>query len=770
MRPLLARLSSFSLLAAALAAQGEAALEAREAELTRAAVTGLHEAADAFAAQKQHARALGLRRVIWMDYDDGDARAREKTGFVQVGRSWRFDEDALVLDRDLAAKKSKLRKVERALEKLLKQLVGEHRALAESWTAEEAPARAARHWRRVLAMAPGDPTASAALAIQEFEGFAGTADELRMLRRGRALHLASDWLNRAEFGVEQRPDARLPLLEAAGLPHAAARSEHFHVWGTLPLETLTQLAQDCERSLLLFRTWFGVSTGEVLTPRRVRDLVFVQDQSQYAATMEVCRGAFSADRFAFLRDEVDMCFLEHGGASLRVYKGDLGLAVNRDNAVRGVMQDAIGPKADGLWEGVGHAACGFLFNQTLCFLQEQLKERTSAGHTRRRLAPDMDTWRKIAAESAWSKSDTRTSELVLIQAARFTNEQRVKAWAVAHYLAHWRPELLLELDASKGAGVRAAPDVEAEFLRRTQVALPRIDEDWRAFWGRGDALRAAMRRDPLPNKKSKERAAIERSRALVDALNRARAAAHVGPLGYYLDASPDFVAARRYEKALDKAEKEQTKRERKAKAGREVEPVELPTPPAALGETVLWSRAADAATAIAAWLARPAARDRMLAPGRDLVAVPSDRGGFLLGLALPAERPRRGAPLHWPRDGQAGVDGAVAVAALDPRSKAALAAAGVDAEQVVGPALSLHFCREVREVFRSSITCEAFVGGAPIDGVLVDYSEDAAGCFAFWPLAPLSSGAQVEVRWQVPTTLLQGGGVGSVAFRVRDGG
>src|SRR5690606_29809519 len=106
----------------------------------------------------------------------------------------------------------------------------------------------------------------------------------------------------------------------------------------------------------------------------------------------------------------DMCFLEHGGEPLRVHKGALGLAVCRDQAVRGVMQDAAGIKTDGLWEGLGHAACGFLFGQTLCFMEEQLTEVTAASHSTRRLAPDLETWMKIATESAWSKSDTRTSE------------------------------------------------------------------------------------------------------------------------------------------------------------------------------------------------------------------------------------------------------------------------------------------------------------------------------------------------------------------------
>lgn len=708
-----------------LAAQDRATLPVREDELARCAVAELHRIADALQAEKQHLRALELRREIWMDYDGDDERARRRTGFVKVGSLWRRDPDALLLDRNLKGKASRIRRIDRDWQKVARQLVTEHRALAEAWTRLGEPQRAAKHWRRVLRFRPGDRAATEALAIREFEGFAGTAHELRMLRRGRAIHLACDWLRRTQFPVQELTGRRLPLLEAAGLPHQGVQSEFFKVWGTLPVESLTTIAMDCERALLLVQTLLGVSTGEVFHPKRIRNLVFVGGQGEYAAVIDVCKSQFTPDRLAFLRDVVDMCFLQHGGESLRVHKSDLGMDVCRDIAVRGVVQDALGVDTEGLWEGVGHMACGFLFGRSLTFLQEQLHERTSAGHTPTRLAPDLEVWMQIAQESAWAKSDTRTSELVLLKAAKFTSEQRVKAWAICHYLAHWRPELILELDACAIEGVRTPPDVEAEFLRRVGYALPKIDQDWRTFWSRGAELRAAMVRDPLPNQKSKQRKAIERSRALVDALNAARAAARVGPVGYYLDASPDFFAVRRYEKELARARKEQAKRDRLAKKGRKVEPVEFPALPPAVGVTVLWSPLDTPAEAVRSWFADPRQRDRLLAPGRDLVAVPSDAGGFLLGIAMPAASTVRGDPLAWPRDGQTDVP------ALPP---------------------SLHFAREMKPAELQQVGCQVFAGNLPVDGELVHHPD--LGCVAFVPQKPLPGGQRIEVRWLVPQALL----------------
>lgn len=774
MRPLAYSLLAFAGILACLPAQDAAALAKRDAELTQEAVAALHEIADALQAQKQHLRALEIRRTIWMDYDPEDKRAREKTGFVQVGAAWRVDADALVLDRDLKGKRSKISRIDRDLKKLTKDLLKEHRALAAGWGKVGDKARAARHWRRILQLVPGDEEAAKALAMREFEGFSGTDHELRMLRRGRAIHLACDWLNRFEFPVVDLKKQRLPLLEAAGLGHSGVQSEHFRVWGSIAAPDLETIARDCERALLLAHTLFGVSSGEIFRPKRLRNYVFVKDQGEYAAMLEVCRNQFSEDRFVFLRDSVDMCFLNHGGEALRVHKSDLGLPVCRDQAVRGVMQDAAGVRADGLWEGLGHAACGFLFGQTLCFMEEQLQAVTAASHTKRRLAPDLETWMKIATESAWSKSDTRSSEIVLLQAARFTNEQRVKSWAICHYFAHWRPHYIVELDQSKTDQIRTPPDIEKEFLRRTGYELPRIDSEWRSFWARGAKLRAAMTRDPLPNKKAKNRKAVEASRDLVDAINGVRAEARVGPLGWYLDASPDFAAVRKYEKDLLRAEKELKKRIKAAK-GKKYEPVEFPTLPAAVGKTVLWSRSVDPVATVAAWLDNPVYRDALLAPGRDLVSVPSDKGGLLVGIGYPAQATERGEPLVWPRQGQKAVVGQIKVADLDPRARAAVEKAGIAADAVVGMPLSLHFARKLDDKVMARIGCRLFERNRPIEGVIVRYQEAGPegsskvdGLVVCIPKEPLQAGKQIEARWEVPPEVLgKDVQIAPTAFEVR---
>ncbi|MCA8966781.1 MAG: hypothetical protein KDC48_18010, partial [Planctomycetes bacterium] len=414
-----------ALLAATSVAQDAAELAARDAALRKKMVAQLHELADAFQGQKQHGRAYALRRELLLDYDEDDAIARDKCGFTKVGSLWRADASKLVLEKDLTGDKKVLKKLEPRLVALRKEQLAEHRALAEGWQKAGEAARAMVHWRKVLELSPGDKKAAEVLATQRFGGFVGTDDELTMLRRAWTIRGAVEWLLRKEFAVEPIKGEE-PLLAKAGLPHMGVRSEHFAVWGTLPEAQLRLVAVFAERSYLLCHTLLGTSEGDTFHPVRMRDLVFVSNDADYVKVLDLCADQFDAGRLAFLKQYVDMAFVKSGGRDVRFVKTNGGDAEALDQAVRGVAQDALGILTDGLWEGVGHAMCGFFFGRTLTFLLEQQDAKTVASFTQKPLVPDMAVWKQIAEQSAWAKSDSRTSELVLISAARFTTEQRVK--------------------------------------------------------------------------------------------------------------------------------------------------------------------------------------------------------------------------------------------------------------------------------------------------------------------------------------------------------
>jgi tetratricopeptide (TPR) repeat protein len=736
----------------AVVAQDPAPLVEREKALTEKAVTGLHAIADALATAKQHQRALELRREIFLEYAENDEKARDKCGFIRVGETWRKDNAHLVLDKNLKGDAKVLRKIDQDLATLCKALLTEHRSLAEAWTAAGNPAKARHHWERVLRFQPGDKAATAALAIGQFEGFGGTPPELAMLRRARAIRGAVDWLNRKQFEVKMIEGRKHGLLEAAKLAHEGARSEHFEVWGTLPPSLLQTIAQDAERSLLLCRTLFGTSSGQPFEPKRLQNFICVQDPAAYATVLDLCAAQFDAERLAFLKKDVAQAFVEYGNATWRLHKADLGEAVERDRAVRGVAQDAVGAMTDGLWEGVGHMSCCLLFSRTLTFLLEQQHERTVAQWTQRPLLPDLAVWQQIAEESAMAKSDTRTSQLVLISAARFSTEQRVKAWAICDYMMLTRPELLLELDSSQTKEIHTPPDVEVEFKKRTKVDLPTLDLEWRDYWAKDAALRKAMAADPIGDEKAPDRAQRLRARSLVDAVNDARTAAQRGPVGFYVATGPEVEAVAKYGTQLAKAEAENAKSPKVA--------APLPTAPATVGRSLFWSRSPDPAAAVAEWMMQPSLRDALLDPGRDLCGAPAAATNWVLDVALPAEATKTGPPLCWPRDKQTAVAGTAVVSDLGPRAAAALAEKGKQPTDEVGMPLTLHFGRSMKAAELARITCRVYAGSHNAEGVLVVYEgpetdpDTAAGCVAFVPLQPLGAGKEVDAEWTFPKGLL----------------
>ncbi|MBL9079372.1 MAG: hypothetical protein JNL08_17860 [Planctomycetes bacterium] len=744
-------LGTVALGCAVVVAQDAAPLLAREQQLKQRAVAGLNEAADAMAAQQQHRRALELRREVLIEYDTDDPVARERCGFVAAAGGWQRDERKLVLDRDLSGDKRAVKKVEQKLDALGRDLLKEHRALAEAFAKLPDPDRAAHHWRRVLRWSPDDRTALAALAQSTFEGFRGDARQMALLRRARTIRGAVDWLLRTPFQVDVVAGATHPLLTAAGLQHTGVRSRHFQVFGTLPSAQMAEIAQFAERALWLTHTLFGTSDGDVFRPIKHRDFLFVATSEAYNAVLDHCKTQFDADRLAFLKSEmIDQAFVEDRGVLWRLYRATKGRDIDLDQTVRAVVQDASGIDTDGLYEGIGHAACGFLFGRTMTFLLEQKKERTSASAAESLLSPDFATWRQIAEQSAWSRTDSRTSELVLLSAARFSNEQRVKAWAIGDYLLHWRPEWLRELDRCRGNAVRTPPEVEAEFQRRTAYELPRIDSEWRDFWVRERELRDAMAKDPIAGDKGPD-PARQRARSLVDAVNAERVAAGRGPVGFYTADNGETRAVRSWSAELAKAE---ARRKKKPS-----EDVPLPVPPAALGTTVAWSRAKEATAAVAAWLAVPSLRDALLHPGRGLCgAALGDE--WLLDLGELAQPTRTGLPTVWPAADQTGVPGDVAVSGLDARAQSAVVAAGRAVTDRVGMPLTLHFAREVPRATLAAVRCRVFDGNLPIDGALAVYAADDTahercdGLVAFVPLQPLPSGHRLEVRWELPAELL----------------
>ena len=737
---------------AAVFAQQPTDPQALEAALHARAVAVYNAAADAVDEQKQWARALELRRELLAEYDPDDAHAREKCGFVKVGANWQRDADKLVMETNGSGDKRALQKMEKQWQKDLQELIQLHEQLAKAWGAAGNKTKAARHLQRLLHFRPGDAALIGALQLHDFEDFLGSERDLLLLRRSRLCRFAVDYLKQLDVPVQRLDGEQLPLLQRAKVTHIGVQSQHFTVWGSLPEAQLLQAAQYAERSLLLARALFAVCDGARFQPAQVRDIVYVPDQASYSAVLHACQDQFDAERLQFLEGQVDLFYPQDGERTLRCYKAVHGLPEVLDLAVRGVVQDALGVSTDGMWEGTGHAFCGLFFDQTLAFMVEQQAAHTVTQWHKKPLRPDMKVWREIAAETAWGRGDTPTAQLVLLQAARFTNEERVKAWSMVDWFLRWRPELVMELDRCKTDRIRTQPEVEAEFARRTGLVLADLDGEWRDFWTKDKALREAIEAPPQGSKSGLAAAAV-----LGKAVDDARVAAQLGPIGWYVA-----------DTAVTKAGMQWLAERARAKT-----PPQLPPE---LQRAGLLHAGKDAGAAVAAWLADPSARDALLQPGRVLLGFASSKAGVVVELGEPCTPVQKGLPLAYPGEGQREVPLAVRAGDLGALAAAALQAQGTKADDRVGYPLTLHFFRPLPANQLPQVACRVLDGVHPLDGVVIPLQGDgaldgsldgaAAGCFTFVPLEPLPPGVELEVRWTLPFGALpRDGRFPSVTFR-----
>lgn len=721
-----------------LLAQDIGAADALAAQAETAAVAAMLNRAAALASNQQFGRAVALWREVVQEWDPGNARALEALGFVKVGEVWRRDANKAVAEIDLKGDAKLQKKIDQEWSKTEKEIAKLLDGTARAFAVAGRSDRALQFWRRLVTLRPGDKQAVAAIAAINatgFDGHSGSPSELAMLRRGRAFAQGVEFLRGYEPAVAPA-EGQNPLMQKAGIAHQGMRTDHFVVWGALPPERLKLAAQAAERGLLLSRLMFTNADGERFVEKKHHDILWTADRAVYQKTLDAAAEQFDRERLRFLKEDVELAFVRVGNDYQRLYTlangtGDDFLV---DVTARGVVQDASGIENEGLWEGIGHAAVALLFDRTLSFYLEQPQGNTVTNWKPKPLQPDMETWRQIAQESAWAKNDTPSARLVLLQGHKMTNDERVKAWSMCDWLVRVDPTLLMQLAASRTETVRDADAVTAEFQKRAGRSLADLDESWREYWGKGQALRKAMAAAPSGKKE-----AVQDARLLATAIFRARAAADAGPGGFVVATS---AAAQSVHDWLQKKAKfEEEQRRAKANPKKPVQqgpPPEPPAPPAACGTTVIHCEGADPAAAVAAWMMVPALRDFLIDPARTMFACSKGPHAFVLELAGEVPPTVRGAPTCYPRDGQHDVPGTLGDG---------------------GTPVSLHCFREVDAGQLSEITCVVTANGARIPGTLEVIQGksglSARGCVAFTPRSPLPPGV-VEVAWTVPLPLRGG--------------
>jgi hypothetical protein len=690
----------------------------------------------AFAALAAKSGFPARARQAWLEvigeYAPDDEAARKALGWRRHGSVWQRDpafEPAETDRLDVAA----ARTLEQRWQAVAGKLGAAHRTLAEQLAAAGAAERSRHHAQRALRFTPDDAKAHAAAGVRELEGIHGDEVDLAVLERSR--RMARTIARLAEQSFPAPPaDAKLPLLDQAGVAYGAVRSEHFTVFGDHATDTLQRAAAWAERALAFCKEAFAGYDGFPPRGEPSTKLVFLRDKAKWAEVVQKS----GVDRAEWLVANVQAVELQ-GVETAAAPDEPLVL----DLAVRWVAQDYSGLSADALEEGIGHAVVGLCFGRNLVYsLGQQDDQHTVAGKREQKklLLPDLATWTELAIDVAWQHDATSAARLPLLSAAEFPTDARIKAWSFCDYLLRRDPSLLrhLQRTASKA---RTEGDVHEAFQQSAGQSLRHVEDRWRRLWTEDSPLRRVVLGDPTPLETASRDAP-----AWLELWNRLRQQHGLPACGWSAAMSApcrdhvDYLKANKDQRGPDAEHVQLAGRPGHHDAGRTF----------AIG-AIVWTK--DAKRAADTWLLLPGYRDAIVDADLTTVGVYADGGVVAIDGVRGRERKNVVPTRPWPKSPSGGraeaqVPAAVDVELFGSELQALLAANGAGKPKQIGCPLTLHgYDADLRDV-ACKVTCQ----GEPVRGVLVgprraSRRTTAPGLWVFWPFAPWRRGAEVQVAW-----------------------
>lgn len=676
-------------------------------------------------------------RQAWLEvlaeYSTDDEDARKALGFYKHGSVWQRDEKFVYPDEDkLDAGVANM--LTQRWQALAGRLGGAHRTVAEKLVAAGKKARADHHVQRALRFVPGDAKAIAAGGLRQFEGITGDDVDITVLQRSRLMDKAIAKL------VEQRFEApevaeKLPQLDAIGATYKAVRSDHFTVYGDLDLAQLQEAAAWAERSLAFSQQAFEGFEGFPPKGQPSSKLVFLAEKETW-------------DKLVRKHLPKDAEFLVANTRSVEIEGVETAQAKDaelvRDLAVRWIVQDWSGMRADALEEGVGHAVVGMFFGKNMVFSVGQQKDvGTVAGvrEQKKLLLPDMETWKELAIEIAWQRSATPAAKLPLLKAAEFPTDARIKAWSFCDYLLRRDPRLLTTLQATRHKA-NHENEVLTAFQAAAGVSLLEVEDRWRRFWTEESPLRRAVVGKVTPLE-----AASKDAPEWLQLFNKLRAGCGVKPVAWSSTMSAacrehvEYLKANKDQRGPEKEHTQLAGRPGYSQNGRTLAPY-----------AVVWTK--DKKKAEETWLVLPGYRDAILDANIDTVGIYADGNLVVIDVGRGAAGGSRVITHVWPvapegNQPKPTVPAAVDVELLGPEVQRLLAANGRGKQKQIGCPLTLHG-HGARDLAPSVKVTNA---GAEVKGFLVEASGSmrwtwAPGMWVFYPAEPLPKGAELVASWR----------------------
>lgn len=681
-------------------------------------------------------------REIWLEvvgeYAPDDEVARKATGYYRHGTVWQRDPKFEAQEHE-EPNVAGARALEAKWNGIAQKLGEAHRTLAATLTAAGNTARATYHTQRTLRFLPADAKAAQSGGMQQFEGITGNEVDITILRRSRLMDRAITRLNEKAFPAKPLTEKHA-VLDKAGLEYSGWQTEHFTVYGDYEPEVLQEAAAWAERSLAFCEEALAGYPEFPSRGTQTRKMAFWKEKATYIKLVEAHADSIGRDRVEFVTKNTAATQIKDVHTA-----GPDGSQVVFDLAVRWVAQDFVGVHADAMREGVGHAIVGMFFGRNLVFsVGQQKQEGTVAGkrEEQKLLLPDMETWKELAVELAWSQSGTPAAKLPLLKAAQFPTDGRIKSWSFCDYLLRREPRMLKQLDNTV-AKARNENDVAAAFGDVAKLPLAEVEAGWRRFWTEDSALKRAILQKSTPLEAASKEAPV-----WLEQFNRLRQQFGGGPVGWSSQLSTDCKQHADYLKAnrdLKGPEQEHTQQPGKpgfSNAGR------------SFAQTAVVWRDKDPKKAVESWLLLPGFRDAILNRNIDTAGIYAEAGLVVLDASRGRAPSNQVTAVPFPAADIAGgrhkdpVPAAVDVELLGPEVKKLLRANKREKQKQIGLPLSLHLYSSNAE----GVTCTVTAQGAPVAGWLVRgngsiHRTSAPGLWVFYPAEPLKKGVDIKAVW-----------------------
>lgn len=735
-RSFLHSLVALSLLAGATAQNEEADFNARQAK-----------ALNAFAKKAFDKGFPRIAKVVWMQvhklYDPDNAEAWTALGYVKIGAGWNPDPKRPYPTTDTGSG-AEGQPLQRQYEELKKNLANQHRAQAEKVGKAGRTDLALHHWRMVLRWVDNDAQAQKALEHREVGGVTGTALEQTLFDRSKLMEKAVEEQSKIDYEVKRvTTPVECKVLDAAQVKYITVTSEHFTLHGdAAEEENLLQALKWAERALRVCKVAF---------PWQFPDEAWKTIDWGAFTAKETYHQVLRANKVPNLE-----WALEHtGGMTIgrtRVNTNN-GPQTLFDGCVRQVAQYYSGFNADSFSEGIGHTLVGMIFNNNrLHSVDLEKQQGTSASEEDREYqSPDFDVWKNLNLELAWrSTGGVPARDLPFCETAKFTNEQRIKAWSFCDYMLRRDPEMLRAMNQMAGElaakRVKQPPEFEKLFSEKyPDVTIAQLDKEWEDFWtGASPVMKSIQNNTPPLQAISK---GVDK---WLEAFNAARKEHN---------ATPVLWSATLSTRCKEHAEYLKANKDQRGPAKQHTQSVEL-------GGSYLGSKFAEMAIVetkanlgnakkmFENWVNLPGYRDALLNNYLLTIGLYTDGEIFVMNAVSGLGEPKA-ANVGWnyfPRKHDVTLEADVAVADLGPDVEALLAKHGKADTKKVGQPITMHFGGTTGLGNRASYTCSVTTGkGEKIEGALlfpdgVHRTSTAPGVVAFIPFEPLPKG-QINFVW-----------------------